>query len=1102
MQFARLVSPRSIVPLVWVLTLAWNSHFAAAQEAASTALDDYYKPVKWRCIGPFRGGRSVCSSGVTGNQQTYFMGTTGGGLWKTTDAGHHWANVSDGYFNTGSVGAVAVSESDPNVVYVGMGEHAPRGVMTSHGDGVYKSTDSGKTWKHLGLETTEHIARIVIHPKNPDIVYVAAQGPLHAPSDSRGIYRSTDGGNTWKQVHFVNELTGCSELSLDMSNPQVLYATMWEHQRKPWIVISGGEGSSVVKSTDGGETWKEIHEGLPDEKGKAAIAVSRSNPDKIYLVLESDSQKEKGGLFVSSNAGKKWSRVSDDHRLVQRAWYYTEVFVDPLDEHTLYVLSAPALRSIDGGKSWETLSGTHGDYHDLWINPADSKNMVIANDGGAAITFNQGESWSRQSNMPTAQLYRLNVDNQFPYRVYAGQQDNSSISIASFEPGSGGISERSWEASAGGESAFLAFDPDNPRYVMGGSYLGTIEVLDTQAKAGTDIMAAPIQYLGRAARDMKYLFNWNAPIIWSQHEPGTFYHAAQYLLRTRDMGTTWEEVSPDLTRNFDNKQGKGGGPLTVEAVGAENYGTISYVAESPHEAGVIWTGSDDGMVHVTKNGGENWSDVTPEDLEECLINAIEVSPHDPATAYIATTRYKFGDKRPGLYKTNDYGESWRRISNGIPNGAFTRVVREDSKQKGLLFAGTEAGMFVSQNDGQEWQPFQLNLPVTPILDLMIRHDDIIVATSGRSIWILDDLGLLRQSQDREESFQLFEPEPAIISNHGSPLNRTSESFDGASTLQGVNPANGIVIYYNLPELGEQDHAKLEILDAAGELVNSFNSKKDSNFESYAGGPPSPTLIPKKPGLNRFVWDMRYPTLPGVPKAYIEASYRGHKAAPGEYSLKLSVTRKPPETDDESDATDTSAEDSPSKETSEPETVQDDSATMETLEVAAKILPNPLYSTTPEQYAECHRHMSETEQTLAQMHKKTNRLFKTQKQLTALLKSIPEEEPALESLKQEGKELVDSLKAWDEEMVQRKSKAYDDVENFPNKFTAEYLFMMNQSESSLPRVPQAAKDRRAELEAQWKTLEEQADDFLDNQIPAFNEKLWENKIGAIWVGNGE
>lgn len=1059
-SFARLWSVY-LATMLGILFTAISLEAQTSSKPAELQLDRYYQAVKWRCIGPFRGGRSVCASGLVNDSQTYFMGTTGGGVWKTEDAGHHWANISDGFFQTGSVGAIAVSESDPNVVYVGMGEHAPRGVMTSHGDGVYKSSDAGKTWQHLELAETEHISRIVIHPKDPDIVYVAAQGALYGKSPERGIYRSNDGGQTWKQVLYVNELTGCSEISMDVNNPQVLYATMWEHQRKPWIMISGGEGSGVYMTTDGGDTWESIEEGLPEEKGKMAIAVSRSNSEKVYLLVESDSQLEKGGLFVSSDAGMSWDRVSEDHRLIQRAWYYTEVFVDPNDEHTVYVLSAPALRSIDGGKSWETLSGTHGDFHDLWINPHDSRNMVIANDGGAAITFNNAKSWSRQSNMPTAQLYRLNVDNQFPYRIYAGQQDNTSISIASLELGSGGISEQSWQASAGGESAFLAFDPDNPRYVMGGSYLGTIEVLDTQAAAGTQIMSSPIQYLGRAARDMKYLFNWNAPVIWSQHEPNTFYHAAQYLLRTRDLGQTWEVVSPDLTRNQDHKQGKGGGPLTVEAVGAENYGTISYVVESPHEAGVIWTGSDDGLVYLTQDGGENWSDVTPQDLEECLINAIEVSPHDKATAYIATTRYKFDDKRPGLYKTTDYGKSWTKISDGIPNGAYTRVVREDTQRKDLLFAGTETGLYLSLNGGTSWHPFQLNLPVTPVLDLLIRHDDLIVATSGRSIWILDDLGLLRQQDDRDNGLHLFQPDSAFLSNHQSQLDETDLDFEGSGQLNGVNPANGVVIYYQLPELSESEQIELEIRDANGQRVTIFTSEENESFKKYAGGPSAMPTLSKKPGLNRFVWDMRYPTMPGVPEVYIEGSYRGHKAIPGQYQLILK---------------------------------QGD----QTKEATVEVLANPLIATTNEVYVEYHSVMEEMEKTLTEMHDKTNRLYKIQNQLQELIETLPDDE-ALADLKKEGEALAEKLKLWDQEMVQRKAKAYDDVENYPNKFTAEYLFLINQTESDIPRVTQASRDRRAELEAQWDELQAQADSFLDKELPSFNQRLWQMKIGAIWAG---
>ncbi len=1065
MSYRSFGSPLRLLSTVslWLLICA-EAISVAAEPEGNEGQSKTYAVVKWRNIGPFRGGRSVCAAGVVNDSQTYFMGTTGGGLWKTEDAGQHWPNVSDGFFKTGSVGAVAVSESDPSVVYVGMGEHAPRGVMTSHGDGVYKSTDSGKSWQHLGLAETQHIARIAIHPKNPNILFVAAQGALYGPSQQRGVFKSTDGGQTWHRVLFVNELTGCAELSIDLSNPQVLYATLWEHQRKPWKVVSGGPGSGVYKSTDAGETWKKIHEGLPEEKGKMAIAVSRSNPDRVYALIESDSQQEQGGLFVSSDGGKTWKERSKDHRLIQRAWYYTEVFVDPNDEQTVYVLSASALRSIDGGKSWETLSGTHGDYHDLWINPNDSRNMVIANDGGAAISFNYGKSWSRQDNMPTGQFYRVNVDNQFPYRIYGGQQDNSSVAIASLEPGSGGVSTRSWTASAGGESAFLAFNPDNPRYVMGGSYLGTIEVLDTQATASTNIMSAPIQYLGRAARDMRYLFNWNAPIIWSQHEPDTYYHAAQVLLRTNDLGKTWSEVSPDLTRNQDNKQGKGGGPLTVEAVGAENYGTISYVAESPHEAGVLWTGSDDGLVHLTTNGGQDWIDVTPQDLDECLINAIEISPHDPATVYIATTRYKFDDKRPGIYKTTDNGKSWSQITDGIPDGAFTRVVREDDVRRDLLFAGTETGLYISWNGGEKWERFQLNLPVTPILDLSVRHGDLIAATSGRAFWILDDLSLIRQHDALKNSFHLFDSEPSMLSNHSSELNSTNKNFTGSHSHRGVNPANGVVIYYSLPKLEKDAHIKLEIMDSKGASIAEFSSEKDEAFEKYAGGPPAPTALPKDEGLNRFVWNMRHKTMPGIPKAYIEASYRGHKVIPGIYSIKLTMGA-------------------------------------ETKESTVEVTANPLYETTAQQYQEYDDAMTAMENELADMHEMTNRLHRAQLQIAALLKTIPEEKP-LEELRESGKELVDRLKTWDEDMVQRKSKAYDDVENFPNKFTAEYLFLINQTESDIPRVTQGSVDRRVELETQWSELKKRGRQLIDVEIPKFNQQLWENKIGAIWAMDGD
>jgi photosystem II stability/assembly factor-like uncharacterized protein len=1038
----------------------------SAQVPQNKGGDDYnsiFKAVKWRSIGPFRGGRSNAGTGVVGDSKTYYMGTTGGGLWKTDDVGITWRNVSDRYFKTSSVGAVAVAESDPNVVYVGMGEHAVRGVMTHSGDGVYKSTDAGKTWKRVGLELSQHISRIVVDPKNPNIVLVAAQGALYSHSPQRGIYKSIDGGASWKNVLFVDDKTGAAELSMDMTNPRILYAAMWEHGRLPWKVISGGPGSGLYKSTDEGDTWDKLKDGLPEELGKMSIAVSRSNPDKVYALIESDSDKEAGGLFVSENAGKKWSRITNDHRLVQRAWYYIELFIDPKNENTIYVMSASALRSTDGGKTWATLSGTHGDFHDLWINPDNPNNFIISNDGGSAITFNSGKSWSTQSNMPTAQFYRINVDNQFPYRIYGGQQDNTSVSIASRELNSGGITTASWTASAGGESAFLAFDPDDPKYVLGDSYQGTIEVLDVSAKAGTNVMAAPIQYLGMDAKDIKYRFNWNAPIIWSKHEPNTYYHGAQHLLKTSDMGRSWKEVSPDLTRNEKEKQGRPGGPFTNEAVGAENYGTLSYVVESPHEKGVIWTGSDDGLVYLTRDGGANWKNVTPKGLAECLINAIEVSPHDKATAYISTTRYKFNDHTPGLYKTVDYGNTWTKIDKGIPANAFTRVVREDEVRKDLLFAGTELGVFMSWNGGRDWSPFQLNLPVTPITDLRIHKGNLIAATSGRSFWILDDLSVIRQYKKDTASFAIYKPENAYLVNGSSEMDQPGEppeeEFTGANALRGVNPATGVVVYYQLPELKKTDEISMEIKDAAGNIVRSFSSKADEKYTKYDGAPKPEPLLPKAKGLNRFVWDMRYSTMPGVPLVRIEGSYAGHKGPPGKYSITVKMGEQAVSTETE-------------------------------------ILRNPLYPTNASAYMEYHQTMLGMESELASMHRMINSLYEKQKQLESLLSSLPAGDK-FSAARKDGDALVKKMKAWDEDMVQRKSKAYDDVENFPNKFTANYLFLINQTESDIPRVNQPSLDRLKQLNTEWSQLKARGSEILDKDVPAFNKRLWELGLGAIW-----
>lgn len=1022
----------------------------------SQELSESFKPLKYRNIGPFRGGRANAGTGVIGDPMTYYMGTTGGGVWKTTDAGQHWNNISDGFFKLGSVGAIAVSESNPNVVYVGMGEHAPRGVMTSHGDGVYKSNDAGKTWTSVGLEKTQHISRIVVHPTNSEILWVAAQGALHGPTRERGIYKSVNGGKSWKKTLYVNTLTGASELSIDSNNPNVLYAALWEHIRKPWQVVSGGSGSGLYKSTDGGETWKTIHEGLPKEKGKMAIAVSPANSQTVFALIESDSQQEKGGLFVSKDAGSSWSRVSGDHRLIQRAWYYIEIALDPNNEDVVYVMSASTYKSIDGGQSWERIPSAHGDYHDLWINPQNASNMILTSDGGSEITFDAGAHWSRIDHLPTAQFYRINTDNLYPYNIYGGQQDNSSVKIASIGIGSGGIGVQHWSSSAGGESAFLAFDPDRPTKVMGGSYLGTIDILDVATQQSTEIMIEPNLYLGLAARDMKYLYNWNAPIIRSQHEENTYFHCAQYVLRTRDEGLSWEVISPDLTRNEDKKQGNGGGPYTNEAVGAENYGTISYMVESPHEAGVFYTGSDDGLVYRTKDNGISWENITPKGLEETLINSIEVSPHDPATVYIATTRYKFNDFTPALYKSTNYGQSWTLISKTLPKDTYTKVVREDTARKDLLFAGTVAGVYASWDGGLHWKSLQLNLPKTPITDLKVAHNDLVVATQGRSFWILDDLEFLRQTEGQAaENTKLYTPNPAFWAHWYSSMNSNSPS--GQDSFEGVNPATGMVLYYELNEASKEQPIHLQILDAEGRLVNEFHSEKDSDYKSYEGAPsPSKTLMNEK-GLNRFVWNLRHRSLPGAPEVYIEGSYSGHKAIPGTYTIRLKQGAV-------------------------------------VLETKAEIIPNPEISVSKADYQAYEEFMSAGEAAYTEMTRLTNKMYSTQQRLKQLL--IKLDQDGLKKLHQQGKDLLKAMSDWDAKMVQRLSKAYDDVENYVNGFTAHYITLINQVDSDIPKITVGARSRMKELNDEWAVLNKEAQAIQSDLIPAFNQACYEQGIGVL------
>ena len=1011
----------------------------------------YYKPLLWRNVGPMRGGRSVTSTGVAGNPLVYYMGTTGGGVWKTEDAGISWNNISDGFFKTGSVGAVAVAESDINVVYVGMGEHAPRGVMSSYGDGIYKSTDAGKTWKNMGLELTRQVSSIRIHPKNADLVYIGAQGAIHGASSDRGVYKSADGGKTWNKTLYVDENTGCVDLSMDMNNPRILYAAMWDYRRLPWEMRSGGKGSGLYKSVDGGDTWEKIQTGLPKELGKMSVSVSKANSNKIYLVVESDSQKEQGGLFVSDNAGKNWNRISKDHRLVQRAWYYVEAFADPVDENTVYVLNSPAVKSTDGGKTWQSFRAPHGDYHQLWINPNNNKNLIISNDGGAAISFNGGASWSSQDNQPTAQFYRVNADNVFPYNLYGGQQDNTSVKIASQTTSWGGISERDWSYSAGGESAFLAFDPNNPRYVMGGSYQGTISLLDTKTNEQVGVMEYPVQYQSLQPKDMNYRFNWNAPIIHSIHEPGVFYHAGNILFKTTDMGKSWTAISPDLTTHDTSKMGMSGTPYTNEGAGGENYCTISYVIESPLEKGVFYTGSDDGLVHITKDGGATWTNITPEGVKGTLVNAIEVSPFDKATAYIAVNKYKFNDFTPLIYKTTDYGKTWIKITDGIPYGAYARVVREDNEVKDLLYAGTETGFYISYNGGKSWKQLQLNFPVTPITDLKLHQNHLLASTQGRAFWVLDDLTALRKNAASIKTETALLPVNNVVRVAGSsPLDRQFEEDEDPLQINttAVNPATGAVIYYHILNKDSVKSAIIEILDANQKLVRTYYMEKPKGNTSNNQLEADPK-IEIRSGLNRFVWDLREKNLPTIENVIIEGSMGGRAVVPGKYEVRLTINGK--------------------AETAAFEVVADPRLNNSAAEYKAQDALSKLAS-----------------DDIEAIHVSVVQMRKIQDQLNQFVNRA-EGVATLDSLATKAKAIVKTIKTWEEQLIQAKAQTNDDVINFVNKLSANIVFVKGEIESAnTPYVTKGQQKRYEELHAEWKKYEAQKQALLAGEIAAFNE----------------
>ncbi len=856
------------------------------------SFSDRFEGLRFRCIGPYRGGRVTAVTGVRKDPITYYFGGTGGGVWKTSDAGATWENVSDKDFKTGSVGSIAVSESDPNVIYAGMGESPIRGNL-SHGDGVWKSVDAGASWKNVGLPNTRQISRVRVDPGNPDLVYVAAQGHAWGPNEERGIYRSQDGGRTWKKVLGVDERTGASELAMDPSNPRILYAGFWQVVRRPWDLVSGGPGSSLWRSTDGGETWKKLTEGLPEEMwGRVGVAASAAKPGRVYAITEA---KKKGGLYVSDDRGEKWKHVNDEHKIRERAWYYTRVYADPKSPDTVYLPNVDLHRSTDGGKTFAKVPVLHGDTHDLWIDPDDPRRMILGDDGGGTITFNGGKTWSTQNNQPTAQFYRVTTDDRFPYWVYGSQQDNSNVAIPSGVPGAA-IDFTDWHSVGGGESGWIAPKPADPDVVFAGEYGGQITRYDHRTREVRQVMVWPQLADGHATKDLKYRFQWNAPISISPHDPKTLYHASQILLKSRDEGETWEEISPDLTRNDKEKQGKSGGPITTDVTGVEVYDTIFALAESPHEKGVIWTGTDDGLVNLTRDDGKTWQKVTPKGIPEWIqINAIDVSPHDKATCTIAATMYKHDDFKPYLYRTADYGKTWTKIVNGIPDGAFTRVVREDPVRRGLLFAGTETGLYISFDDGASWQPFQRNLPPVPITDLTIKNGDLVVATQGRSFWILDDLTPLRlwKGDVEASAAYLFPPRPA----HRYQTDKVDEEDPPKGV--GTNMPNGVLIDYWLKEKPKKDEiVKIEILSES-KVIRSFSSEKKvhegdlkEQAEKKEEEKDKDKPLEPKAGVNRFLWDMRVfrPVL--APRAvFNEGEKAPPKVGPGTYEVRLTVGGK-------------------------------------------------------------------------------------------------------------------------------------------------------------------------------------------------------------------
>jgi photosystem II stability/assembly factor-like uncharacterized protein len=1011
-------------------------------ESFSQTVDTiYFNGLEYRGIGPYRGGRSCAVAGVPSNPSLFYFGSTGGGVWKSENAGTTWKNISDKFFG-GSIGAIAVSTWDPNVIYVGTGEETVRGNVSS-GNGIWKSEDAGKTWKHVGLDDSRHITRIAIDPKNPDLVYVSALGHLYGPNSMRGIYRSKDGGKNWERVLFVNNEVGAVDLAMDPTNPRILFASTWRVKRTPYSLESGGEGSALWKSTDAGTTWKNISsaKGLPKGTiGIIGVIVSKADPQRVYAIIEA----EEGGVFRSDDGGENWSKINEDRNLRQRAWYYTRIYSDPKEKDKLYVLNVEFWRSKDGGKSFEKISTPHGDHHDLWINPDNPDIMIIGDDGGAQVSVDGGKSWSSYHNQPTAQFYRVTTDSNFPYRIYGAQQDNSTVRIF-HRTEEESIGERDWEETAGFESGWLAVDPKDNDIIYGGNYGGFIGMKNHRSGENRVVNVWPDNPLGHGVKDWKYRFQWNFPLVFSKHDSNTLYAAGNVLFKTTNGGQTWQPISGDLTRNDTTKQEPSGGPITKDNTGVEYYCTIFTIAESPLKPGIIWTGSDDGLIYFTTDGGKNWKNVTPsKDLlpEWAQINSIEADPFVEGGLYVAATRYKSDDYKPYILKTTDFGKTWKKIVNGINEKHFTRVVRADVKRQGLLFAGTEEGIYISFNDGENWQAFQQNLPVVPITDLTIKNEDLIAATQGRSFWMIDDFSPLRQmnSDIMKKNFWLYQPRETF---------RISGRDGNDGITAGKNLKSGMILNYYFKDMPDSSAVELKIFDANGNLIKSFKPKTKEKNEQ----------LPIKKGLNRFIWNMRYADAEKFDGMILwGGGMTGPVAVPGNYKAMLKYGK-------------------------------------DSLTVPFTIAKDPRASSNADDLKAQFDFMISVRDKLSETHKAIKQIRNIREQIKDVSEKIKDQKNTGE-LKKFGEEINKKITAVEEVLYQTKNKSPQDPLNYPIRLNNKLASLGSSVERGNFRPTDQALVLKQELVAKIDAELKKLKDVIDNEIPKFNKLVDEAKVPAV------